>query len=100
NIRDRAAVVSALKVVIDAVGRPRRIGLVVPDPIAKLSILKFQHVPARDQELAELIRWQVKKAAPFALEEAQLTYVTGATLSDGHEFIVVLARRDIVQEYE
>lgn len=100
NLRDRAAVLARLTQVLERVGRPRRIGLVLPDPIAKVSILKFQHVPARERELGELIRWQLRKAAPFPLEEAQVSYVRGAHAADGQEFIVSLARREVVAEYE
>jgi type IV pilus assembly protein PilM len=100
NVRDRAAVVAALSRVLQQVGSPRRIGLVIPDPVAKVSLIKFQQVPPKSQELNQLIRWQVRKAAPFAIEDAQVSFVAGAHLPDGQEFIVSLARRDIVAEYE
>ncbi len=61
---DRTAVVAALGRVLERVGRPRRIGLIVPDPIAKVSLVRFEKVPARAQDLDQLIRWQVRKAAP------------------------------------
>jgi Tfp pilus assembly PilM family ATPase len=100
NVRERDAVLAALKRVLEQVGNPRRIGLVIPDPVAKVSLVKFQQVPSKAQELDQLIRWQVRKAAPFAIEEAQVSFVTGAQASDGQEFIVSLAKRDIVAEYE
>jgi Tfp pilus assembly PilM family ATPase len=100
NVRDRAPLVAALGRVLDRVGRPRRIGLIVADPVAKVSLVRFEHVPPRAQELDQLIRWQVRKAAPFPIEEAQVSHVRGASAADGQEFIVTLARRDVVQEYE
>jgi type IV pilus assembly protein PilM len=101
NIHDRAAVAAALGRVFDRIGgRPRRIGLVVPDLIAKVSLVRFEKVPARAQDLDQLVRWQVRKTAPFPIEEAQVTYVRGALAVDGQEFIVSLARRSIVEEYE
>ncbi len=106
NARDHATVVAALKRVLEAVGRPRRVGLVVPDPIAKVSLVRFAQVPARASELDQLIRWQVRKAAPFPIEEAQIasargTRVTGAEAGEaGQEFLVSMARRDVVAEYE
>ncbi len=39
--------------------------------------MRFEQVPARAQDLDQLIRWQVRKAAPFAIEEAQVSYVPG-----------------------
>jgi hypothetical protein len=64
NIPGRAAVAEALSRVLDQVGRPRRIGLVLSDPVAKVSLVRFDQLPARAQDLDQLIRWQVRKAAP------------------------------------
>jgi Tfp pilus assembly PilM family ATPase len=100
NARDRAAVIAALKQVLEQVGRPKRIGLVLPDPVAKVSLVKFAQVPSRAQDLDQLVRWQVRKAAPFPIEEAQVSYVPGLRGSDGQEFLVTLARRDVIVEYE
>jgi Tfp pilus assembly PilM family ATPase len=100
NIRDRAIVLAALKSVLERVGRPRRIGLVIPDVTAKVSLVKFEQVPGRAQDLDQLVRWQVRKTAPFAIEDAQVSYVPGLRADDGQEFAVSLAKREIVEEYE
>lgn len=101
NVRDRAAVGAVLGRVFDRIGsRPRRVGLILPDLVAKVSLVRFEQVPARAQDLDRLVRWQVRKAAPFPIEEAQVSYVRGLRTSEGQEFIVSIARRDIVQEYE
>jgi hypothetical protein len=100
NARDRAVVGAAVKRVLDRIGRPRRVGLVTPDPMAKISLVRFAQVPARAQDLDQLIRWQVRKAAPFPIEEAQVSHVAGIRAEDGQEFLVLLARRDVVVEYE
>lgn len=101
NVHDRAAIAAALGRVFDRIGgRPRRIGLVVPDLIAKVSLVRFEKVPPRTQDLDQLVRWQVRKTAPFPIEEAQVTYVPGVLAVDGQEFIVSLARRSVVEEYE
>jgi hypothetical protein len=100
NLHDRGAVAAALGRVLERIGSPRRVGLIVPDPIGKVSIVKFEQVPARAQDLDQLIRWQVKKTAPFPIEDAQVTYVPGLHAPDGQEFVVTLARRDIIVEFE
>ena len=101
NIHDRALVGGALSRVFDRMGiHPRRVGVVVPDPIAKVSLVRFEKVPARLQDLDQLVRWQVKKAAPFPIEEAQVSFTRGLHAPDGQDFIVSLARRGIVEEYE
>jgi Tfp pilus assembly PilM family ATPase len=57
-------------------------------------------VPAKAQDLDQLVRWQVRKTAPFPIEEAQVSYVPGLRAEDGQEFLVSLARRSVVEEYE
>ena len=81
--------------------RPKRVALAIPDGVAKVSLLRFEKVPNRAHDLDELIRWQVRKVAPFSVDDAQLTYMQGQKASDGStEFVVVMARRDIVRQYE
>ena len=100
NAVDRAAVTGALSRLLEKFGRPRRIGLILPDVVGKVSLVRFEQVPARAQELDQLVRWQVRKSAPFAIEDAQVAYVPGLSAADGHEFVVTLARREVIQEYE
>jgi type IV pilus assembly protein PilM len=100
NTQDRATVATALNRVLERLGRPRRIGLVVPDVVAKVSLLRFEKVPPRAQDLDQLVRWQVRKTAPFPIEEAQVSYVAGQRAPDGQEFIISMARRSVVEEYE
>jgi len=102
NVVDPTAVAGALGRALERLGvRPRRVGLVVPDPVAKVSLVRFEQVPGRAQDLAQMIRWQVRKAAPFRIEDAQVAYAPGLALDGGgREFIVSIARRDIVEEYE
>ena len=100
NAHDRPQIVEPLTRVLERVGRPRRVGLVVPDVVAKVSLVKFETIPAKAQELDQLIRWQVRKSAPFAIEEAQVSYVSGLRAEDGQEYVVSLARRSVIEEYE
>jgi Tfp pilus assembly PilM family ATPase len=100
NVLDRAAVSAAVSTVLSRIGRPRRVGLVVADPVAKVSLVKLQQVPARANDLEQVIRWQVRKTAPFAIDDAQVGFDYGSRGEDGQEFLVTIARRDIIAEYE
>ena len=42
----------------------------------------------------------MRKTAPFPIETAQLSYVPGQPAVDGQEFVVSVARRDVIEEYE
>jgi len=100
NVHDRALVGAAVAKALDAVGRPKRVGLVIPDAVAKVSLVRFEQVPPRAQDLAQLIRWQVRKAAPFPIENGQVSFSETGAVAGGREFLVTVARRDIVEEYE
>ena len=61
----------------------KRVALVLPDIVGKLSLVRFEQVPAKAQDLDQLIRWQVRKAAPFKIEDAQIAWVPGMVLPGG-----------------
>jgi type IV pilus assembly protein PilM len=101
NIADRAAVSSAIRAACEQAGEhPRRVALVIPDLAARVSLVRFDQVPARRDDLDQLIRWQIKKASPFPAEDACITHSPGVRTAAGAEFIVVAARRETVREYE
>jgi len=102
NILERSAVVDAVRRAIERTSsRRKRAVLVVPDTTARVSLLRFEKVPPRHSDLLELIRWQVRKTVPFRAEDAQLTFAPAGSAADGgHDFVVVLARKDVVAEYE
>ena len=48
-----------------------------------------------------MMRWQVRKAVPFPIEAAQVSIAAWPSPeAGGSEFLVVVARRDIVERYE
>ena len=100
NVHDGRALSAALRSAFDKLGtRPRRVALVIPDTAAKLSLLRFEKTPAA-QDLDQLIRWQMRKAAPFKPEDAQISWVPAAPIAGGgREYLVTLARRDIIESY-
>jgi type IV pilus assembly protein PilM len=101
NILDREAVTGAIKRVLQQAGNPRRVALVLPDSAAKVSMVRFDQVPARPQDLADMVRWQVRKAVPFPIDTAQVAFAPASSVDGGgREFVVVVMRRDIVESYE
>lgn len=102
NIVDPAAVAAAVRTVLGRLGtRPARVALIIPDLAAKVSLLKFDQVPDKREDLDQLVRWQVRKSAPFPIEEACITYTPGLREAGGSgEFVVALARRDVIEGYE
>lgn len=102
NVADERGLAAALGAVLQHVaGRSRRVALVLPDAAAKVSLVRFDKVPARAQDLEQLIRWQVRKSVPFRIEDAQVAWQPAARLpGEGREYLVTVARRDVVRGYE
>jgi type IV pilus assembly protein PilM len=102
NVHDPAALAAGIRSTLEHIGKgSRRVALVLPDSVAKVSLIRFEKVPAKVQDLDQLIRWQVRKAAPFRIEDAQVAWQPGiAVPGGGREFLVTVARRDIVLSYE
>ena len=102
NVHESAALAAVVKAAADAISpRPRRVALILPDSVAKVSILRFDKIPAKEQELDQLIKWQMRKAAPFRIEDGQVSWAESAAIpGGGREYLVVLARRDLIESYE
>ena len=82
-------------------GKPSRLSLILPDTVAKVSLLKLDKVPSRSSDLREIVRWQVRKTSPFPVEQAVLSISPGASGADGsNEFVVAIAREDVIHQYE
>jgi len=103
NMPDVPAVAQTVSRVLSQLGgsTPSRVSLVVPDTVAKVSLLKLEKVPARSSDLQEIVRWQMRKTAPFPIDQAALSIAPGARAVDGSsEFVVALARADVIHQYE
>jgi Tfp pilus assembly PilM family ATPase len=102
NMHDVGVVGQAVARVLGQLGgRTARVALVVPDTVAKVSLLRLEKMPAKAADLREIVRWQVRKSAPFPVEQAVLSVSPGTPVAEGgREFVVALAREDVVRQYE
>ncbi len=102
NITDPKTVANALETVFKRYKRaPKRIAMVLPDTIAKVTLLSFDAVPDRESDLEQLIRLKMKRSAPFSLDDAQLSYLKcGTNRAKQSQFLVVVVQKTILAEYE
>jgi hypothetical protein len=101
NVHDVAALGAAIKAAVDRLApRPRRVALILPDTAVKVSMLRFEKLP-KPPEFEQLVRWQIRKSVPFRIEDAQISWTDAADIDGGgREFLVLAARRDIIESYE
>jgi len=102
NIANPGEVADALRRAFDRAGvrSPRRAALVVPDSIARVSLLTFEQVPARASDFEQLIKWQLRKATPFPIDEARIDHLLAHSDNGTQTFAAVVARRDVIAQYE
>jgi Tfp pilus assembly PilM family ATPase len=102
NIAQAEPVIATLQRALEhaGLGATKRAALVVPDSVARVSLLHFDQAPARAQELDQLVKWQLKKATPYPLEEALVTHAQSSSAATGLSVAAVVARRDVIAQYE
>jgi Tfp pilus assembly PilM family ATPase len=77
-----------------------RAALVVPDSVARVSLLPFEQLPAKAADVEQLVRWKVKKATPFPIDEAQVSWFVAHRATEGPVIAATVAKRDVIQQYE
>lgn len=78
NVVDKAAFQETLRGVLERAGVPVRgpVCLVLPDPVARVALLPVAEVRGKDEaETLELIRFRMKKAVPFEIKDARVSFV-------------------------
>jgi Tfp pilus assembly PilM family ATPase len=102
NIPDTAVVTAALRRACEKAGLrvPKRAALVVPDSVARVSLLTLAELPTKAADVDQLIRWQIKKATPFPIEEAQVTSVVTHHVPGSTTVAAIAAQRDSIAQYE
>jgi len=102
NIPDTEVVADALQRALTraGLGSPRRAALIVPDSIARVSLLSFDQLPGRTSDLDQLLRWQLRKAMPFPIDDAQISHFRANGEGQAVTLAAVVARRDVVAQYE
>ena len=102
NVQNPAEVVAALRRALERAGlrSTSRAALIVPDSVARVSLLTLEQLPARTADLNQLIRWQLKKATPFPIEDAQVSFFKAHASGAATTLATVVARRDVIAQYE
>lgn len=98
NVADPAALRATLRSACERAGVPggTRVALVLPDPVARITLLPAVEVKARSEaETQELIRFRLKKTLPFEAREARVAF-----RREGESFLVVAAAPAVLDPYE
>lgn len=100
NIGDRSNLQDIIMQTIPEGKKGGHIALTLPDQLAKISLLKFDEVPDKKEELEKLILWRLKKSVPLSTDDIKLDYMVLASKTDEIEILTSLASKTVIREYE
>lgn len=106
NILNAAALLEALRAVFVKIApRDHRVSLLLPDDVARVSLLGFTALPKTRRELCDLVRFRMSKSLPFKPEEAvmDLMLLGAGGARPGASSVSVLAafvHRAVLEQYE
>jgi type IV pilus assembly protein PilM len=101
NLRAPEAVAQAIRTAIDQVSpRARAVTLVIPDAAVRVFVLDFDDLPSRAAEAVSILRFRLRKALPFDVEQAGVSYQILTESKAGCRVLVAVIPGSILQEYE
>jgi type IV pilus assembly protein PilM len=85
--------------------RRREIALLLPDMSARVTVLSFDQLPEKSEEILPLLRFRLKKTVPFDVDEAAIAWRFMALRpsqkdSKSRDLLVAVTPRTIIRQYE
>jgi len=80
--------------------KPGRMSVVLPDNVARVSIVSLPEKPAGPRELADVLRFKLRKSVPFRLEDAVISSWPVATEGPGYDVLVAVMLRATIEQVE
>jgi hypothetical protein len=99
NVVDAPAFTRTVRALLERAGAlgVRRVGLVLPDPVARIALIPAGEVVGRGKQLDEVVRFKLRKSVPFEIREAQLAI--GAPRA-GEPTLVAAIAHTVLSGYE
>jgi hypothetical protein len=98
---DQDTVSESIRKLLETAGvRPGKISLVLPDNLAKLSLLTLPERPPSRRQLEEVIRFKMRRGVPFRLADAAMSYQLLPSEDKGLSILVAVVRRALIERYE
>ena len=99
NLIEPEALTAFIQKLFDEAGvKGGRIGLTLPDTLARISVVELPGAPRSSAEAKELLRFRLKKSLPFDVDDARLSYQ--AMPGDSPSFLTGIMREEVAAQYE
>lgn len=80
--------------------KPGKVSVILPDNLAKVSIVSLPEKPAGRRELSDLLRFKLRRSVPFRLEDAVISHAALPGAGPGLDLLVAVMLRSVVEQYE
>ena len=103
RINEPPALVRAISEAMEDAGADSsaKVSLALPDTAARVSLLDFQELPSTHDQVAELVRWRLRKSVPFELKDSQISWEELGRAEDGRvQMLVAVAPTDGMRQIE
>ena len=77
--------------------KPGKISLVIPDNVAKISLLSLPERPPTRKQLEEILRFKLRRSVPFRMADAVISYQVIPAEGKAVSVLVALMHRLVVQ---
>jgi hypothetical protein len=101
NLVDPGTFKTTLRAVLERAGvlDGGKVALVLPDPVARVSLLPAAEIKGNRSQMDELVRFRLRKAVPFDVREARVAIVAGGARS-GDPLMVGAIYQPVLEGYE
>ena len=80
--------------------KPGKVSLILPDNLAKVSIVSLPERPATRKQLREMLRFKLRRSVPFRLEDAAISSWSLPGPGPELHLLVAVMMRSVVEQYE
>jgi type IV pilus assembly protein PilM len=80
--------------------KPGKISLVLPDNVAKISLLSLPERPPTRKQMDELLRFKLRRSVPFRMDDTLISYQVTAGEGKEVNILVALMHRQVVEQFE
>ena len=80
--------------------KPGRVSLILPDNLAKVSLITLPERPPSRKQLIEVLRFKLRRSIPFRLEDAILSHQVISGEGGGVNVLVAAMPRAVLEQYE
>jgi type IV pilus assembly protein PilM len=102
NIADPSAFGRILGLLLERSGLRgrRKVGLVLPDPVARVGLIPSAEINQKGTTVPDMIRFRLKKVVPFDVGEARIASLPGSVPGEPPTYVVAAIAETVLRGYE